>query len=65
MSFTGLRVEDRLDGATNFGIWKGKTLLLLEEHGLMKYATIVIVVPTYAQQEEATTKMILNPGVLL
>ena len=28
---TGLRLEDRLDGATNFSPWKERIVLLLEE----------------------------------
>ena len=56
MSFTGLRVEDRLDGETNFGIWKTRTLLLLEEHGLKTYATTTSFVSTDAQQVEAYRK---------
>jgi hypothetical protein len=31
---TGLRVEDRLDGATNFGAWKEMMILLLQENKL-------------------------------
>jgi hypothetical protein len=31
---TGLRVEDRLDGATNFGAWKERMILLLQENEL-------------------------------
>jgi hypothetical protein len=29
---TGLRVEDRLDGAANFGAWKERMILLLQEN---------------------------------
>jgi hypothetical protein len=28
---TGLRVEDKLDGAVNFGAWKERMILLLQE----------------------------------
>ena len=31
---TGLRLEDRLDGAGNFVPWKARILLLLEENEL-------------------------------
>jgi hypothetical protein len=31
---TGLRVEDRLDGAVNFGAWKERMILLLQESEL-------------------------------
>lgn len=40
----GLRDQDRLDGASNFGIWKFKILLLLE-HRLKEYATYLVVIP--------------------
>ena len=30
----GLRVEDRLDGATNFSLWKSRITLILEENEL-------------------------------
>ena len=32
MTSVGLRIEDRLDGATNFVSWKARTLLLLREN---------------------------------
>jgi hypothetical protein len=31
---TSLRVEDRLDGASNFGAWKERMILLLQENKL-------------------------------
>jgi hypothetical protein len=31
---TGLRVEDRLDGVANFGSWKERMILLLQENEL-------------------------------
>jgi hypothetical protein len=31
---TGLRVEDRLDGAVNFGAWKERMVFLLQENEL-------------------------------
>jgi hypothetical protein len=37
-----LRVEDRLEGATNFRIWKARILLLLEENDLKEYAEMVV-----------------------
>jgi hypothetical protein len=32
---TGLRVEDRLDGASNFGSWKERMIFLLQENELL------------------------------
>jgi hypothetical protein len=37
-----LRVEDRLEGATNFWAWKARILLLLEEYDLKEYVEMVI-----------------------
>ena len=34
----GLPVEDRLDGALNYGSWKPRVLLALEEHDVMDFA---------------------------
>jgi hypothetical protein len=49
---TGLRVEDRLDGATNFGAWKERMILLLQENELWDIVenttTHPVVVPTDA-----------------
>ena len=33
----GMKVEDRLDGATNFLFWKPRVLLILEENDLLKF----------------------------
>ena len=33
----GMKVEDRLDGATNFISWKPRVLLILEENDLLKF----------------------------
>jgi hypothetical protein len=49
---TGLRVEDRLDGAANFGAWKERMILLLQENELSDIVenttTHPVVVPTDA-----------------
>jgi hypothetical protein len=46
---TGLRVEDIIDGATNFGSWKESMILLLQENELWEIventATHTVVVP--------------------
>jgi hypothetical protein len=49
MSISGIKFEDRLDGASNFGIWKEHILLSLE-YGLKEFAEKTIVVPADAQQ---------------
>ena len=33
----GMKVEDCLDGATNFISWKPRVLLILEENDLLKF----------------------------
>jgi hypothetical protein len=49
---TGLRVEDRLDGAMNFGAWKDRMIFLLQENELWDIVenttTHPVVVPTDA-----------------
>lgn len=45
MASTSLRDQDRLDGASNFGVWKARLSLLIEENGIKDYVTTVIVVP--------------------
>ena len=46
MASTGLRVHDRLDGVSNFSVWKVKISLALEENGIKDYVTIVVDVCT-------------------
>jgi hypothetical protein len=57
---TGLRVEDRLDMATNFGAWKERMIFLLQENELWDIventATHSVVVPTDATLLAAYTK---------
>jgi len=56
----GLRFEDRLDGETNFSLWKERIALLLEEHELWDIvhhiATAHVVIPTYPTQLVAYNK---------
>ena len=69
MASTGLRDQDRLDGASNFGVWKARLSLLLEENGIKDYATIDVAVPTDATQlatykkEDAKARRIILDGV--
>jgi hypothetical protein len=57
---TGLRVEDRLDGAANFGAWKERMILLLQENELWDIVenttTHPVVVPIDATILVAYTK---------
>ena len=56
----GLRVEDRLDGATNFSPWEARISLILEENELwdIVHNTIAnpVVVPANAVDKDAFMK---------
>jgi hypothetical protein len=41
-----LKLEDRLEGETNFWAWKERVLLLLEENDLKEYVEDVVPSPT-------------------
>jgi hypothetical protein len=64
-----LRVEDRLDGATNFHAWKARILLLLEEYDLRDYVEMVISDPNDPHElaahrkREVKTKRVLLDSV--
>jgi hypothetical protein len=53
---TTLRVEDRLEGATNFQAWKARILFLLEENDLKEYVEMVILDPKDAHEVVAHKK---------
>jgi hypothetical protein len=40
-----VRAEDRLEGASNFNVWKLRIMNILQEHDLEQYATTVMEVP--------------------
>jgi len=42
---SGLRDQDRLDGASNYVIWKARFSCLLDEHDLKAYVDSVVTVP--------------------
>ena len=46
----GLRVEDRLDGQSNFGAWKEKIISVLEEVEVWDIVEKTVVPPTDATQ---------------
>ena len=56
----GLRDQDRLDGASNFVIWKARILIVLDEHHIKDHALNTIVVPVdvdpLKKYEEAQAK---------
>jgi hypothetical protein len=45
-----LKLEDRLEGETNFQAWKERVLLLLEENDLKEYVESVVTDPTDPQE---------------
>jgi hypothetical protein len=40
-----LSIEDRLEGATKFPVWKARVLLILEENDLKEYVEVVVASP--------------------
>ncbi len=42
----GLKIEDRLEGASNFISWKSKILLILEENDILPYVESEVQEPT-------------------
>ena len=46
MASISVRPEDRLEGTSNFNIWKDKILNILEEHDLDGYVSNVVEEPT-------------------
>jgi hypothetical protein len=46
MAATGLRFEDRLEGASNFVPWKARVTLILMENGLWDFANTIVTPPT-------------------
>ena len=47
----GLPVEDRLDGASNYGSWKTRVLIALEEYDVVEFVVDDIPKPTEEDQE--------------
>ena len=64
-----MRDQDRLDGASNFGVWKAIIYLLLEENCIKDFATIDIVVPIDAtkivayKKDDSKARRIILDGV--
>jgi hypothetical protein len=56
MASAGLRVEDRLDGASNFCPWMERISLVLEENGLLELAEGKVAAPTDLVQLAAHAK---------
>ena len=47
----GLPVEDRLDGASNYGSWKTRVLIALEEYDVVEFAVNDIPKPAEEEHE--------------
>jgi hypothetical protein len=56
METTPLRVEDRLDGASNFLSWKERVILALKEYDLWELVDKVVTPPTDLAALEAHNK---------
>jgi len=69
MEANGLIDQDRLDGASNYLIWKERMLCLLDEHFLKTYVASVVVVPAHLDPlkkykgEMAKTKRMILDGM--
>jgi len=69
MATSGLRDQDRLDGASNYVIWKARISCLLDERFLKVYVNSVVFEPTDPDQlnkykgEMANTKRMILDGV--
>ena len=65
----GLRDQDRLDGMSNFVIWRARILTVLDEYGIKDHAERVLVVPTDAdplkkyRENQARAKRLIMDGV--
>ena len=46
MTSISVKPEDRLEGASNFNVWKAKVLNILEEYDLDNFVTSVVEEPT-------------------
>ena len=47
-----MKVENKLDGASNFNSWKSRVLIILEENGLLRFVNEKV--PTQKEEEEKT-----------
>ena len=69
MAINGLRNQDRLDGASNFVIWKARILAILDEHRIKDHALSTIVVLVDAdplkkyEEAQAKAKHMIMDGV--
>ena len=69
MDVSGLRDQDRLDGASNFVIWKAKILSVLDEHRIKDHVLNAVAVPVDVdplkkyEEAQAKAKHMIMDGV--
>lgn len=69
MVVNGVRDQDKLDGASNFVIWKARILVFLDKHRIKDYALKVVVVLVDAdplkkyEEAQAIAKCMILHGV--
>ena len=69
MAFHGLRDQDRLDGVSNFVIWRARILSVLDEYDIKDHATNVLAVPAdpdplkELKENQAQSKRLIMDGV--
>ena len=52
----GLPVEDQLDGASNYGSWKTRVLIALEEYYVVDFAVKDVSRPGAEEEEAVSSK---------
>lgn len=65
MAIARLRDQDRLDGASNYVIWKKRMSSLLDEFGLKAYIDNALAVPQDAYQQKEYKKEIARAKRLI
>ena len=69
MALHGVRDQDRLDGASNFAVWKARILLVLDRNHVKNFALKVITIPVDPNDNDkyeevmVRTKCIILDGV--
>ena len=46
MNSISMKAEDRLEGSSNFNVWKVRIINILEEHDLVHFVTSIVEEPT-------------------
>jgi hypothetical protein len=68
---SGMRVEDRLDGAANFGVWKERIICILEEAEVWDIVEKAVVLPTDTallaayKKNNAKAKRLILDGIVI